>query len=761
MSKILSQLNEMQRLAVEQVDGPQMVIAGAGSGKTRVLTYKIAYMIERGIDPFNILALTFTNKAAKEMRERMFKLVDSWEARNVWMGTFHSVFSRILRQEGELLGYPSNFTIYDTDDSKRLIKAIIKELNLDDKKYAANLVRNRISAAKSSLITAAQYEVNSEILMADKQAQRPEIKNIYRIYAARCFKSSAMDFDDLLLLTYILFKKHPEVLLKYQRKFKYILVDEYQDTNHAQYVILKSLAAAYENITTVGDDAQSIYAFRGANIQNILNFKQDYPDAEIVKLEQNYRSTKIIVNAANSLIKHNKSQIPKRIWTDNDNGELIKVFEAASDNQEGKMVAASIFDNKMNHHFKNRHFAILYRTNSQSRAIEEALRKKGIDYRIYGGISFYGRKEVKDLLAYFRLTINPNDEEAFKRVINYPKRGIGVTSMNRVIIAANEKGLSLWNMATEANLAGVKVNSTTKTKIQNFREMVESFAAQITKLNAYDMANVIFKQTGTMADLQSDSSIEGLGRVENIEELLNAIKDFTDKTEEAKNDKTAIAQEKKSGDLASFMEDVALMTDSDQKEDKNSDKVSLMTIHAAKGLEFPVVYTVGMEENLFPSFMSLNSREEIEEERRLFYVALTRAMQKAYLSYAEMRYKWGELKMSEPSRFMEEVDEKYLEYDEARRPMKSVEQIVNQPKAQTQIKRKLKKVSEDNRIFQAKEKASSGGDIRVGMSVKHAKFGTGKVLQVEGSGANQKVSVQFPAVGTKNLLLRFAKLEIV
>ncbi len=761
MSKILSQLNEMQRLAVEQVDGPQMVIAGAGSGKTRVLTYKIAYMIERGIDPFNILALTFTNKAAKEMRERMYKLVDSSEARNVWMGTFHSVFSRILRQEGELLGYPSNFTIYDTDDSKRLIKAIIKELNLDDKKYAANLVRNRISAAKSSLITAAQYEVNPEILMADKQAQRPEIKNIYRIYAARCFKSSAMDFDDLLLMTYILFKKRPEVLLKYQKKFKYILVDEYQDTNHAQYVILKSLAAAYENITTVGDDAQSIYAFRGANIQNILNFKKDYPDAEIVKLEQNYRSTKIIVNAANSLIKHNKTQIPKRIWTDNDNGELIKVFEAASDNQEGKMIAASIFDNKMNHHYKNRHFAILYRTNSQSRALEEALRKKGIDYRIFGGISFYGRKEVKDLLAYFRLTINPNDEEAFKRVINYPKRGIGATSINKFIVAANENNMSLWEMAGNLEHSSVKINSTTKTKIENFRTMVESFAAQLKKVNAYELANIIFKQTGTAADLQSDSSIEGLGRVENIEELLNAIKDFTDKTEEAKNDKTAIAQDKKTDDLASFMEDVALMTDSDQKEDQNSDKVSLMTIHAAKGLEFPVVYTVGLEENLFPSFMSLNSREEIEEERRLFYVALTRAMQKAYLSYAEMRYKWGELKMSEPSRFMEELDEKYLEYEEKRPSMKSVDQIINQPKARTQIKRKLKKVSEDNRIFQAKEKSNSGGDIRVGMSVKHAKFGTGKVLQVEGSGANQKVSVQFPAVGTKNLLLRFAKLEIV
>jgi DNA helicase-2/ATP-dependent DNA helicase PcrA len=781
VSKILSQLNDVQRLAVEQIDGSQMVIAGAGSGKTRVLTYKIAYMIERGIDPFHILALTFTNKAAREMRERIYKIIDSSEARNVWMGTFHSVFSRILRAEGEKIGYPSNFTIYDSDDSKRLIKSIVKEMNLDDKIYATNIVANRISSAKSSLLTAGQYNALPEVINADRQAKRPEIGNIYKTYAARCFKSSAMDFDDLLLNTYLLFKNYPKVLSKYQEKFKYILVDEYQDTNHAQYIILRSLADRYQNLTVVGDDAQSIYAFRGANIQNILNFNRDYPDSNTVKLEQNYRSTKIIVGAANSLIKNNKGQIPKQIWTNNDKGDLIQVIQASSDNEEGKWVAQSIFDNKIHHHYKNRHFAILYRTNAQSRSMEEALRKLGIPYRIYGGISFYGRKEIKDILAYFRLTINPKDEEAFKRVINYPKRGIGATSIQKLIVAAAENNVSLWEAAGKDREFNIAINNTTLAKIEDFRTMIESFAAQMPKLDAFELANLIIKQTGIQADLNKDKTIEGIGRVENIEELLNAIREFTDKVKEEK--KEEIDEAKTSDRLDSFMKDVALMTDADKQEDGDSDKVSLMTVHAAKGLEFPVVYSVGLEENLFPSFMSLNSRSEIEEERRLFYVALTRAMQKAYITYADMRYKWGELKITEPSRFIDEIDEKYLEFinrpslgRQARKTSMNTSGKFSfdkrkQEKEYTSYSKprrsgshvyagskKLKKLSEDNSIF---KQDSSSTQLRIGMRVKHARFGTGKVISLEGEGQNAKAKIQFPAVGTKTLLLRFAKLEIL
>ncbi len=770
MSKILSQLNDVQKLAVQQIEGAQMVIAGAGSGKTRVLTYKIAYMIEQGIDPFNILSLTFTNKAAREMKERIYAIIDSTEARNVWMGTFHSIFSRILRAEGEVLGYPSNFTIYDSDDSKRLLKTIIKEMQLDDKKYTPGIVSNRISSAKSNLITAEQYYASADILAADRHAQRPEIRNIYKTYAARCFKSSAMDFDDLLLNTYILFKKFPDILLKYQKKFRYILVDEYQDTNHAQYRILRSLADRYQNLTVVGDDAQSIYAFRGANIRNILNFNRDYPEAKTIKLEQNYRSTKNIVGAANSLIANNKGQIPKKIWTDNKEGDLIRVFVATSDNHEGRLVAQSIFENKMNHHYKNRHFAILYRTNAQSRAMEEALRQLNIPYRIYGGISFYGRKEIKDILAYFRLTINPKDDEAFKRIINYPKRGIGNTTLQKMIIAADKHKLSLWETARQIQHLNIPVNNTAKSRFTEFVTMIESFRAQLHQMNAYDLAGLILKQSKIQHTLQADKSIEGIGRLDNVEELLNAIQEFVDKTEE--DAQTAkIDEEKYSDTLDSFMKDVALMTDADKQEDGNSDKVSLMTVHAAKGLEFPVVYVVGLEENLFPSFMSLNSRSELEEERRLFYVALTRAMQKAYISYAEMRYKWGELKISEPSRFLDEIDPKYLDFQELRPSAKDANNTIlfpgdkskpheSSPKKQSFHKshRKLRKISDI-----PSQALSSGNrqNLQIGMRVKHGSFGTGKVIAIEGKGPNTKAKIQFPAVGTKTLLLRFAKLEIL
>ena len=772
MSKILSQLNDVQRLAVQQIEGAQMVIAGAGSGKTRVLTYKIAYMIEQGIDPFNILSLTFTNKAAREMKERIYTIIDSSEARNVWMGTFHSVFSRILRAEGEVLGYPSNFTIYDTDDSKRLLKAIIKEMQLDDKKYTPGIVANRISSAKSNLITAAQYYASSNIFTADQNAQRPEIREIYKTYAARCFKSSAMDFDDLLLNTYILFQKFPEILYKYQEKFKYILVDEYQDTNHAQYRILRSLADRYQNLTVVGDDAQSIYAFRGANIRNILNFNRDYPEAKTIKLEQNYRSTKNIVGAANSLIANNKGQIPKKIWTDNAEGDKIRIFIATSDNHEGKIVAQSIFDNKITHHYKNRHFAILYRTNAQSRAMEEALRHAGIPYRIYGGISFYGRKEIKDILAYFRLTINPKDDEAFKRIINYPKRGIGNTSLQKMIIAANNKNLSLWETAKQIHRLNIPLHSTAKRKISDFVTMMESFQAQLHQLDAFALAELILKQSTIQHTLQADKTIEGIGRMDNVEELLNAIQEFVEKDKEDE-EQAKFDGEEYAGTLDDFMKDVALMTDADKQDDGDSDKVSLMTVHAAKGLEFPVVYVVGLEENLFPSFMSLNSRPELEEERRLFYVALTRAMQKAYISYAEMRYKWGELKFSEPSRFLDEIDEKYLEFENrptppspnisrtaGTAPLNKAKPASREQRNQSFFKgnKRLTKISD---VSPAATPPSNLKNLKTGMRVKHGKFGTGKVIAIEGAPPNTKAKVQFPAVGTKTLLLRFAKLEIL
>tara|TARA_X000000950_G_scaffold63765_2_gene78131 strand:- start:2159 stop:4267 length:2109 start_codon:yes stop_codon:yes gene_type:complete len=648
---ILDGLNESQIAATKVINGPVMVIAGAGSGKTKVLTHRIAYLIEKGVDPFNILSLTFTNKAAQEMKQRISLMVGHKKSRNIWMGTFHSVFARILRVEHEKIGFPSNFTIYDTQDSKSLIKTIVKEKNLDDKIYKPGTIYNRISAAKNSLISSENYLNDSEIVSTDRSTGRPKIGEIYKTYQQRCFRASAMDFDDLLFKTNILLKQNPETLYKYQDKFKFILVDEYQDTNHAQYLIIKSLAARFENICVVGDDAQSIYSFRGANIQNILNFRKDYPDYQLFKLEQNYRSTKNIVEAANSIIRINKDQIKKSVWTANESGSKIKIIKSYSDNEEGKVVANEIFEIASMQSVKYNNFGILYRTNAQSRAFEEALRKLNIPYRIFGGLSFYQRKEIKDLLAYFRLSANLNDEESLKRIINYPKRGIGLTTVNKALVCANEKNVTLWDVINEPDLFGFVVNSGTRSKLDLFCSMIGNYNSRVDKSNAYELALEIAKNTGLIRDLSIDRTPEGIVRFENIQELLNGIQEFTKgNNEEILNT------------LGDFLIDVALLTDANKNEDEDNNKVSLMTIHAAKGLEFTNVHVVGLEEDLFPSMLSKNSRSDMEEERRLFYVAVTRAKNNLTLSYAVSRFKWGNLIQCEPSRFLEELDPKYIEY---------------------------------------------------------------------------------------------------
>jgi len=756
---------------VEAVEGPVMIIAGAGSGKTRVLTYRVANLLRLGVDPFNILALTFTNKAAREMKERITKIVGSTDAMNVWMGTFHSIFARILRFEGERLGYPSNFSIYDTTDSKRVIKSIVKDLNLDDKLYSQNYVTNKISSAKSSLITAEEYNADFEFETQDKMAGKPMFGKIYLAYKNRCFKAAAMDFDDLLLNTYILFRDFPDVLLKYQHKFRYILVDEYQDTNRAQYMILKQLAAASENICVVGDDAQSIYAFRGANIQNILNFKSDYPDAREYRLEQNYRSTKTIVNAANSIIVNNKEQIFKKVWTENEEGNLIQLMKASTDNEEGAMVANSIFETKMNNQENNRAFAVLYRTNAQSRSLEEAFRKLNIPYRIYGGLSFYSRKEIKDLLAYFRLAVNNKDEEALNRVINYPTRGIGKTTIEKIIVAADRTGVTKWDVIENLQQHNLNINSGTYSRIDAFVTMIKSFSAELKKMSAFDLAKHIAKSSGILKDLFEDKTPEGINRYGNIEELLNAIKDFTDKGTElvpGQQMKDSEPQDNEVKTLDMFMQDVALITDADTQDD-DDDKVTLMTIHAAKGLEFPYVFIVGLEENLFPSQQSLGSRADLEEERRLFYVAITRAQKKLTISYAESRYRWGELNFCETSRFIEEIDEKFIEFPRRKASQPYLQEqpakkkvFVSSPQPGN---KKLKKMNE------AKYSDPSGGftdsdfqtvqKILPGVQVEHQRFGIGKVLSVEGSGASKKAAIFFQSVGQKQLLLKFAKLKVL
>lgn len=771
---ILDELNESQRKAVECIDGPVMVIAGAGSGKTRVLTYRVAYLIKKGVDPFNILCLTFTNKAAREMKDRIVKIVGG-EAKNVWMGTFHSVFARILRSDGHLLGYPANFTIYDSDDSKSLIRNIVKEFELDPKEYAANNVLSRISAAKSNLISAEDYNSNAEILEQDKQARKPAIGQIYTRYQSRLFKSGAMDFDDLLFNTNILLRDHAEVLYKYQDKFRHILVDEYQDTNFSQYIIVKKLASRFLNICVVGDDAQSIYAFRGANIQNILNFKNDYPEYKLFKLEQNYRSTNNIVQAANSIIANNKDQIQKEVWTENEVGQPVKIIKATSDTEEGTLIANGIFEVKMNEQLHNDAFAVLYRTNAQSRSIEEALRRLNIPYRIYGGLSFYSRKEIKDLLAYFRLAVNPLDEEALRRIINYPHRGIGETTMQKITILAGQGNLPIWEILTNHSSYQLGLGGKTITAINNFITMIRAFGAQLMVRGAFELAEYIAKASGVLKDIDEDKTIEGQARMDNIEALLNAVQEFTER-EPGPGEETGEIRH-----LDLFMQEVSLLTDQDTGDKNDTDRVSLMTIHQAKGLEFPYVFIAGLEENLFPSFMSINSRADLEEERRLFYVAITRAEKRATISYAESRYKWGQLTLSEPSRFIDEIDERYVERpvrakwnrlsDDAKsKPEKQTYQPKSvQTKANPETKPttapagNFKKVGSYQKESPVPENTAGGNNdfekITPGMIVDHATFGTGKVLTVEGSGPNKKATVQFESVGQKQLLLRFAKLR--
>ena len=759
----LDGLNSSQREAVEQTEGPIMVIAGAGSGKTRVLTYRIAHMIKSGVDPFNILALTFTNKAAKEMTERISNIVGGSEAKNITMGTFHSVFSRILRFNADLLGYPTNFTIYDTQDSKSLLKDIIKELNLDDKTYKPSMVLGRISAAKNNLISAEAYSSNAEIMQEDKISRRPELSRIYTTYANRCQKAGAMDFDDLLFQTNVLLRDFPDVLQHYQHKFRYILVDEYQDTNYAQYLIVKKLAAVYENICVVGDDAQSIYSFRGANIQNILNFKNDYPDYRIFKLEQNYRSTKSIVEAANSVISKNKDQIQKNVWTANDEGNPITIIRTLTDNEEGKVISNKIYDVKKSEGLDYSDFAILYRTNRQSRAFEEALRKLNLPYKIYGGISFYQRKEIKDLLAYFRLSANPRDEEALKRVINYPKRGIGKTSIENLIIASTKYGVSMFDVIQDFNSYPVALNGPTKTKMQEFTTMIESFNAQLNKMQAYDLAYHIAKSSGVLKDLYSekDKGPEEVERYQNIEELLNGIKAFT-----AQQDIDELKT------LSEFMIDVALLTDADSEKEEDKNKITLMTIHSSKGLEFPHVFLVGVEENLFPSQMSLNTRSELEEERRLFYVAVTRAEKTCTISYAASRFVFGSLTSSEPSRFISEINKEYVSFENPYNTGRSLGRSLsgNNTNNETGFSGGLNKRYEQPRNLRSiSEVTSNPGSnlnkgneqLKVGYNVLHERFGKGKIIKIEGEGAEKKAVIFFPQEGSKTLLLKFAKLDVI
>jgi DNA helicase-2/ATP-dependent DNA helicase PcrA len=739
----LDQLNEPQRQAVLNTEGPSMIIAGAGSGKTRVLTFRIAYLIQKGVDPFNILSLTFTNKAAREMRSRIEKVVGN-DAKNLWMGTFHSVFARILRAEATKIGYQPNFTIYDSDDSKNLIKQILKEMYLDDKVYKPSTVLGRISSAKNRLISANDYINNATIQADDASSMRPEIGRIYKAYQQRCFKAGAMDFDDLLFNTNVLFRDHLDALNKYQDKFKYVMVDEFQDTNLSQYLITRKLAARNQNICVVGDDAQSIYAFRGADIQNILNFEKDYPELKVFKLEQNYRSTKTIVNAANSIINKNKAQLPKNVFTTNEEGLLIDVMKAASDNEEGTLVATSIFEEKMQNHGKNGDFAILYRTNSQSRAMEEALRRRNIPYKVVGGISFYQRKEIKDLLSYFNYSINQNEEQALRRIINYPKRGIGDSSVTKLIAVAEEQGASLWDVL---NHAGSILSGRTSAAIQEFVEQINSFKILSETKDAYEAAMTIAKSSGILKELYDDKTVEGLARFENVQELLNAIKEFVDSPETT--DKR----------LGAFVQDIALLTDVDNEKDKGEDKVTMMSIHQAKGLEFKNVYIVGMEEDLFPSQMMLSSRADLEEERRLFYVAITRAEKKLTLSFAETRYRFGRLKGCDPSRFLSELDSRYLNISRRTIPIEKPKVVIAAPKAKT-LSSPVGAKPKINYVPSADFKPSDTAQLTAGMRVEHQKFGFGVVKAMDISGNDRKAIIDFKDVGEKTLILSFAKLKI-
>jgi DNA helicase II / ATP-dependent DNA helicase PcrA len=779
MMDLLQNLNEQQREAVLHKDGPLMIVAGAGSGKTKVLTTRIANLMSvHGVSSFNILALTFTNKAAAEMKERIEHLLGNSEARNLYIGTFHSVFARIMRAEAHRIGFPNNFTIYDTDDSRSVIKTVVNELNLDDKQYKPNMVHNRISAAKNALVNAEDYQNDGNLQMEDSRSNRPMIGQIYRAYVARCFKNGAMDFDDLLFKFYELLMSQPEVLVKYQHKFKYVLIDEYQDTNPAQYQIIKLLSAVHENICVVGDDAQSIYSFRGATIENILQFQRDYDDVHVVKLEQNYRSTQSILNVANEVIRNNKGQIEKALWSNAEEGEKIKLVRSYTDSDEGKYVADTIQEQKLRNHYFNKDFAILYRTNAQSRSFEENLRRMGIAYRIYGGISFYQRKEVKDMVSYLRVITNTRDEEALKRIVNYPIRGIGKTSIEKLVTVANELNLSVYDVLTRAAEFGFKGG--TLEAIQGFVTMIRYFQSMLAQNNAYDVAVNVGKHTGLVKELFNDKTTEGLARYENVQELLNSIKEFTELPD---NEDGEVVDK----GLGAYLQQITLLTDADKDDGTNSDVVKLMTIHAAKGLEFPVVFVGGMEEGLFPSMMALNTREELEEERRLFYVAITRAKQRLFLTYAQSRYRFGKLEAYDSSRFLAEMPEQYVDKTYAGGGMrnqnmgtafdrmnggnswgkKKDENNTYYPSAANNKPAKptyLAPAPTHKTVEHVPSKdfmASDTSDLQPGQKVEHQKFGFGVVKTVEGSAHNPVANITFELNGEKKIMLNYAKLRIL
>ena len=752
LNKNFDVLNDAQKKATFHIDGPLIIIAGAGSGKTRVLTYRIAHLLNTGVDSFSILALTFTNKAAREMKSRISKIVGESEAKNLWMGTFHSIFAKILRIEADKIGFNSNFTIYDTQDSEKLIRSIIKEKGLDKDLYRPKIVRNRISILKNNLITVNGYFNNPELLESDKISKRPFTGNLYKEYVRRCFRSNVMDFDDLLLKTNELLNNNPEVLFKYQNKFKYILVDEYQDTNHSQYKIVKMLADRFQNICVVGDDSQSIYSFRGANIDNILNFKKDYPDSISYKLEQNYRSSKNIVNSANSILKYNKNKLEKTVWTNNNEGEKVLINSFRTDSDEGRFVVNDIIKNRSIQNKENRDFAILYRTNAQSRSIEDALRINNVPYKIFGGLSFYQRKEIKDVLAYLKLILNKNDEESLKRIINYPPRGIGQTTIDKLSVASNEMGMSIFEFIEKENINNLKINNTTTEKLKNFVYMIKNFSLLNDKMSAYEITKEVIGRIGIIDHLKIDSSPEEINKIQNIEELLNGINELKIIDDELIDSKIK---------LSTFLEDVSLATDFDDKKNNNDNSVSLMTVHLAKGLEFSDVYIVGLEEDLFPSPMNIDSRNGLEEERRLFYVALTRAKNKVNISYSQTRYRWGNLDYCEPSRFISEIDPLYVENNSVNEEKNKIQiksesfNSINKPNA-SMIK-KLKKID----LFYKNKNVKKNIDVESGIYVYHERFGKGLVNLVEGTGSDRKALIDFEKFGRKKLLLNFAKLKIL
>ena len=782
----IKELNESQCAAVTYNDGPSLVIAGAGSGKTRVLTYKIAYLLENGYNPWNILALTFTNKAAREMKERIARQVGAERARYLWMGTFHSIFSRILRAEAQYIGFTSQFTIYDTADSKSLLRSIIKEMGLDEKTYKPGTVQARISNAKNHLVTPTGYAANKEAYEGDMAVKMPAIRDIYTRYWERCRQAGAMDFDDLLVYTYILFRDYPEILARYQDQFRYILVDEYQDTNYAQHSIVLQLTKENQHVCVVGDDAQSIYSFRGADIDNILYFTKTYPNTKVFKLEQNYRSTQTIVCAANSLIEKNERQIRKAVFSEKEKGEAIGVFQAYSDVEEGDIVANKVAELRREYHYGYADFAILYRTNAQSRIFEEALRKRSMPYKIYGGLSFYQRKEIKDVIAYFRLVVNPNDEEAFKRIINYPARGIGDTTVGKIISAATDHGVSLWSTLCEPLTYGLNINKGTHTKLQGFRALIEGFITGQADKNAYEIGVDIIRQSGIMNDVCQDTSPENLSRKENIEELVNGMNDFCALRQEEGNPNIS---------LTDFLSEIALLTDQDSDKADDGEKITLMTVHSAKGLEFKNVFVVGLEENLFPSGMVGDSPRALEEERRLFYVAITRAEEHCYLSFAKTRFRYGKMEFGSPSRFLRDIDIHYLKMPHEAGISRSVDEGAGRfrreieggfarsaspsrapfgsnsseqrerPKAQIiapSVPRNLKKVST---VSSGSQAMSSGpvsvAGLQAGQRIEHERFGLGEVMKVEGTGDNAKATIHFKNAGEKQLLLRFARFKVI